>query len=75
MTDPDSDMTFDEITTRIDTLARQLEAPDLPLEQAILCYQEGSELLKKAQSRLSDAEQQVRMLNLEADPTDEREDP
>ena len=73
MSNSNSETNFRDITARIDQLARQLEEPDLALEDAIKCYKEGTELLQQAQARLDEAEQQVRMLSAEMPANDDEE--
>ncbi|MDR2260830.1 MAG: exodeoxyribonuclease VII small subunit [Azoarcus sp.] len=54
--------TFDNAISGLETIVRQLEAGNLPLEQALACYQRGVALLRCCQDKLDAAEQQVKML-------------
>lgn len=54
--------TFEAAMAELETIVRQMETGDLPLEQALEHYQRGAVLLRQCQDRLDAAEQQVRML-------------
>ena len=62
-TSPEAGKTLSELTAEIDAAVVALESNELPLEDAISLYEMGIQLLKVAQARLSDAQQQVRELN------------
>lgn len=56
------EMTFRDASTELEQIVRSLEAGDLELEVALERYARGVELLSSLRSRLSDAEQRVRVL-------------
>lgn len=56
------DMTFKECSTELEQIVRSLEAGDLELEESLVLYGRGVELLKALRERLADAEQKVRVL-------------
>ena len=53
---------FETALTELETLVAQMENGQLPLEQSLAAYKQGTELLKFCQATLQDAEQQVRVL-------------
>ena len=62
------EMTFKEASIELEQIVRSLESGDLELEESLDRYGRGVELLKSLRSRLSEAEQKVRVL---LDATDE----
>ena len=62
------DMTFKEASIELEKIVRSLEAGDLELEESLERYSRGVELLKSLRTRLTEAEQKVRVL---LDATDE----
>ena len=56
------EMTFREASTELEQIVRMLEAGDLELEDALERYGRGVKLLGSLRARLTDAEQQVRVL-------------
>lgn len=56
------DMTFKECSTELEQIVRQLEAGDLELEDSLVLYGRGVDLLKTLRERLTNAEQKVRVL-------------
>lgn len=46
----------------VETLLEKLENSDTPLEQSLLAFEEGIQLIRKAQKTLSEAEQRVQLL-------------
>lgn len=54
--------TFEAAMAELETIVRQMEAGELPLEQALEHYQRGAALLRQCQDKLDAAGQQVRML-------------
>lgn len=61
-------MTFKEASIELEQIVRALESGDLELEDSLERYSRGVELLKSLRTRLSSAEQKVRVL---LDATDE----
>ena len=64
MTKPkESQPDFELALKELEAIVARMEAGQLPLEQSLLDYQRGSELLQHCQKALADIEQQVRLLN------------
>lgn len=55
--------TFENALSELETIVAQMEAGQLPLEQALAAYKRGSELLQYCHKSLASAEQQVRILS------------
>ena len=53
---------FEAGVQELEALIGQLENGQLPLEQALAAYQRGQTLLKYCEGKLSDAEQQLKVL-------------
>ena len=53
---------FEEAVSRLETLIRDMESGQLPLEASLAAYQQGSELIRFCQGRLAQAEQQLSVL-------------
>jgi len=49
-------ISFEQATTRIDEVVRQLEKGDTPLEKSLALFEEGVKLIEKCGSMLDDAE-------------------
>lgn len=65
---------FESALAELDTLVAQMEAGQLPLEASLAAYGRGAVLLKYCQGLLTDAEQQVRLLQdgtIQTDSTDD----
>jgi exodeoxyribonuclease VII small subunit len=57
-----SDLTFERAMERLEEVVAQLEQGDIPLEEAIQLYGEGTKLAGICRKKLDWAEQQVEML-------------
>lgn len=55
-------MTFEQAMSRLDEIVRQLERGDVPLEQALALFEEGTGLMRGCSAQLDQAEQKVRLL-------------
>ncbi len=53
---------FEQSLQRLETLVKNIEAGNLPLEEALTSFQEGVGLVKQCQTLLSQAEQKVEVL-------------
>lgn len=53
---------FESALTELEQVVADMEAGQMPLEQSLTAYQRGMELLKHCQATLSDAQQQVKIL-------------
>lgn len=58
--------TFEDALTRLESIVEAMETGDLPLEQLLARYEEGTRLVKQCQDRLSAAD--LRIQQLEPDP-------
>ena len=59
--------TFDQSITRLDEIVRQLEQGNVPLEDALKLFQEGTALVDTCGKLLDKAEQKVAKLSKGAD--------
>jgi exodeoxyribonuclease VII small subunit len=66
--------TFEEALNQLEALVAQLEAGDLPLEEALRAFEEGVRLTRLCSARLEDAEKRVNLLTRTAEG-EEREVP
>ena len=57
---------FETNLARLDSIVRQLEEPDLPLEKALQLYEEGMQLSATCQKQLEQAEGRVEILRKRA---------
>ena len=57
--------TFDEAMARLEEIVAEIEAGQIPLEQAIERYAEGQRLRKLCQAILDQAEQKIQLLGKE----------
>lgn len=69
-----AEMTYTEANNELETIVKALESNQLELEESLVLYQRGVELLTSLRARLADAEQRVSSLmgEIEID-TDERD--
>ena len=54
---------FEDAMQQLETLVRDMENGNLPLEAALSAYQQGSALVKFCQSTLTEAEQRLQVLD------------
>ncbi len=59
---PQKAPTFEAALAELEQVVAEMEAGQLPLEEALAAYRRGAELLQQCRARLEDAEQQVRIL-------------
>lgn len=52
-------MTFEESVARLDAIVRQMEQGNVPLQQALDLFSEGTQLLKSCNTMLDEAQLQV----------------
>ncbi len=62
---------FETIYTRLESVAAQLEAGNLSLEQSVALYEEGMRLAQQCQALLRRVEQRIEQLQALADEDDE----
>ncbi len=53
--------TFEAALSELETIVAAMEGGQLPLQDSLLAYKRGAELLRYCQSTLKDAEQQVQI--------------
>jgi exodeoxyribonuclease VII small subunit len=53
---------FETALKRLETLVKELEKPDLPLEKSMELFQEGTKLVALCRGILDQAEQEVKVL-------------
>ncbi len=54
--------TFEENMQRLEQIVRSMEKGDVPLEESLKLFQEGTELVRKCQELLDSAQLQVKMI-------------
>ena len=59
------EMSFEEMTARINEIVSLLENTDTPLDRSLSLFEEGVTLIKEANAILDDAQKKVRMLTEE----------
>ena len=57
--------TFEEAIGRLETITQSMQGSDLPLEDALAAYQEGTELVRFCQTKLAEVEQKLQVLDAE----------
>ncbi len=67
------DLSFKEASTELEGIVRSLEAGDMELEQSLIAYRHGVELVKNLSMRLEKAEQEVSTLTAEIFPPEAKE--
>jgi exodeoxyribonuclease VII small subunit len=55
-------LNFEQALAELETVVRQLQRPELPLDQAVALYRRGTELAQKSEELLGAAELQVQKL-------------
>lgn len=70
----DNSMTFEQSITRLEQIVRLMERGDVPLEESLKLFQEGTELVRSCEKLLNDAELQVNKIAAAPDgsPVEER---
>jgi exodeoxyribonuclease VII small subunit len=59
-------LTFEKALAELEALVHRMEDGKLPLEESLAAYQRGTELLKFCESRLTDAQARVAILEGES---------
>lgn len=59
-----NEMTFEQALARIEQIVRSLEGGNVPLEDLIKLFDEGTGLVKLCTERLDKAEEKVRLLQM-----------
>jgi len=66
--------TFESNMQRLETIVRALERGDVPLDESLKLFQEGTELVKSCEKLLNEAQMQVKKVSSTADGTPVEED-
>lgn len=56
-------LTFEKALEELEALVTRMEDGKLPLEESLAAYQRGAELIKYCESRLSDAQARIAILD------------
>jgi len=59
-------LTFEKALEELDALVHRMEDGRLPLEESLVAYQRGAELIKFCESRLTDAQARIAILEGDA---------
>jgi len=59
---PGSELNFEKAMSRLEAIVEQMETGKLPLEELIVRYEEGMNLVKICQERLTSAEQKIEII-------------
>ena len=62
-TTPATPKDFEAALAELDALVEKMESGQLPLEESLVAYQRGTELLKFCEALLKDAEQKIKVLD------------
>ena len=65
---------FEQNMQRLEQIVRALERGDVPLEESLKLFQEGTELVKSCEKLLNEAQMQVKKVSSAADGTPVEED-
>tara|TARA_B100001248_G_scaffold262700_2_gene261132 strand:+ start:21752 stop:21991 length:240 start_codon:yes stop_codon:yes gene_type:complete len=63
----DKEEAFEPLLERLETLIEGMEAGDVPLDQLVNQYEEGTQLLKRCQAYLKDAQLKISQLKAGSD--------
>ena len=66
--------TIEENMQRLEQIVRALERGDVPLEESLKLFQEGTELVRSCQKLLDEAQMQVKMIMTAPDGSPVEED-
>jgi exodeoxyribonuclease VII small subunit len=56
-------LTFEKALEELESLVARMEEGKLPLEESLTAYQRGAELIKYCESKLSDAQARIAVLD------------
>lgn len=56
---PSANLDFEAALASLEAIVAKIESSDLPLEEMIGCYEEGSKLLRQCEDRIANARQRV----------------
>lgn len=64
---PENKMTFEESMLRLEQIVRAMERGDVPLEESLKLFREGTALVQSCEKLLDEAELQVKKIAAGAD--------
>jgi exodeoxyribonuclease VII small subunit len=64
---PVSEMTFEEAMEALDSVVKDLETGNVPLEKSIQLYERGAELKARCEAKLKEAEEKIAQITLSPD--------
>ena len=70
----EQNMTFEQNMQRLEQIVRAMERGDVPLEESLKLFQEGTELVRSCNELLDNAQLQVKMIMTAADGSPREED-
>ena len=70
----ETNKTFEQNMTRLEQIVRSMERGDVPLEESLKLFQEGTELVRSCNKLLEDAELQVKKIMTAPDGSPVEED-
>lgn len=69
-----TNQTFEASMTRLEQIVRAMERGDVPLEESLKLFQEGTELVQRCQKLLDEAQLQVKKIMVAQDGSPVEED-
>ena len=70
----ETNKTFEQDMTRLEQIVRSMERGDVPLEESLKLFQEGTELVRSCNKLLEEAELQVKKIMTAPDGSPVEED-
>ncbi len=67
----EGEMTYEDSLERLEEIVSRLESGNLPLDESLELFEEGTRLTKVCQKRLTEAELRIERLMAEGDRTEE----
>jgi exodeoxyribonuclease VII small subunit len=67
----DGEMSYEESLERLEEIVSRLESGNLPLDESLRLFEEGTRLTKVCQKRLTEAELRIEKLMADGDRTEE----
>jgi len=62
-----ADLSFEDALKQLETIVRQLESGDVPLDQSIALYAKGDALKRQCEARLKAAQARIEKISIGAD--------
>ncbi len=56
------ELTFEQAMGRLEQIVRAMERGDVPLDESLKLFQEGTELVRSCEKRLNDAEMEIKKI-------------